>query len=163
GVVDLVARGPTRALFMRVMGANLASIMPQAVAAWCSQEGHDVAFLCYTGSEDLLEEIPADADLGFVGAFTEAAQTAYALSGPRPEQPVPRARGGHGAGRSPRPLLPPGRPALLRLRAGLHRPDSRPRGPGRLRAAPARRRLPVGPGPARRPAVAARALALPGG
>src|SRR5262249_10695672 len=30
--------------------------------------------------EDLLHELPADVDLVFIGAFTEAAQTAYALS-----------------------------------------------------------------------------------
>ena len=65
---------------MRVMGPNLASIMPQAVAAWGTQEGHAVTFLCYTGTEDLPRAVPADADLVFVGAFTEAAQTAYALS-----------------------------------------------------------------------------------
>src|SRR5262249_35831361 len=80
GVIDLVARGPTRAWFARVMYANLASIMPQAVAAWCRQEGHEVAFVCYTGSENLLRELPDQADLVFVSAFTEAAQAAYALS-----------------------------------------------------------------------------------
>ena len=35
GVIDLVARGPTRAWFARVMSANLASIMPQVVGVWC--------------------------------------------------------------------------------------------------------------------------------
>jgi hypothetical protein len=80
GIVDLVSRGPTRASFARVMSANLASIMPQVLAVWCRQEGHDVAFVCYTGFENLLAELPADADLVFIGAFTEAAQTAYALS-----------------------------------------------------------------------------------
>jgi hypothetical protein len=80
GVIDLVARGPVRAWFARVMHANLASIMPQAVAAWCRDEGHDVAFVCYTGFENLLDELPADVDLLFLSAFTEAAQTAYALS-----------------------------------------------------------------------------------
>jgi hypothetical protein len=78
-VIDLVSRGPC-SLFMRVMGPNLASIMPQAIAAWASQEGHEVAFLCYTGTEALPRAVPADADLVFIGAFTEAAQTAYALS-----------------------------------------------------------------------------------
>jgi hypothetical protein len=80
GVIDLVARGPTRAWFSRVMNANLASIMPQAVAAWCAAQGHEVAFVCYTGFEDLLRELPDDTDLVFLSAFTEAAQTAYALS-----------------------------------------------------------------------------------
>jgi hypothetical protein len=80
GVVDLVARGPSRALFMRLMGANLASLMPQVIGVWCREAGHDVTFVCYTGSEDLLNALPDDLDLVFIGAFTEAAQTAYALS-----------------------------------------------------------------------------------
>jgi hypothetical protein len=80
GIIDLVARGPTRSLFLRVMGANLASIMPQVLGVWCRQEGHDVTLVCYTGSEDLLRALPVDVDLVFIGAFTEAAQTAYALS-----------------------------------------------------------------------------------
>ena len=80
GIIDLVSRGPTRAWFARVMGANLASIMPQVVGVWCREAGHDVTFACYTGFEDLLKELPDDLDLVFIGAFTEAAQTAYALS-----------------------------------------------------------------------------------
>ncbi len=80
GIIDLVTKGPTRALFARVMNANLASIMPQVVGVWCEQEGHDVTLVCYTGFEDLIEELPKDVDLVFIGAFTEAAQTAYALS-----------------------------------------------------------------------------------
>src|SRR2546427_3441643 len=62
------------------MHANLASIMPQVVGVWCEAEGHDVTFVCYTGFENLLKELPADVDLVFIGAFTEAALLAYALS-----------------------------------------------------------------------------------
>ncbi|HEU5261486.1 MAG TPA: hypothetical protein VFU41_08710 [Gemmatimonadales bacterium] len=80
GVVDLVTKGPTRALYARVMNANLASIMPQVIAVWCEAEGHEVSFVCYTGFEDLVRELPADVDLVFIGAFTEAALLAYALS-----------------------------------------------------------------------------------
>ena len=80
GVLDLVSRGPTRAWFGRVMNANLASIMPQVIGVWCRQEGHAVTFVCYTGFEDLLKELPDNVDLVFISAFTEAAQTAYALS-----------------------------------------------------------------------------------
>ena len=80
GVIDLVSQGPTRALFARLMNANLASIMPQVTAVWCKEEGHDVTFLCYTGFEDLVNELPNKLDLVFIGAFTEAAQLAYALS-----------------------------------------------------------------------------------
>ncbi len=80
GIIDLVSQGPTRTMWARVMNANFASIMPQAVAVWCQEAGHDVTYLCYTGLEDLAGELPADVDLVFIGAFTEAAQLAYALS-----------------------------------------------------------------------------------
>src|SRR5439155_402533 len=80
GIVDLVTKGPTRALYARVMHANLASIMPQVVGVWCEAEGHEVTFVCYTGFEDLVAELPADVDLVFIGAFTEAGLLAYALS-----------------------------------------------------------------------------------
>jgi hypothetical protein len=62
------------------MNANLASIMPQVIAVWCEQEGHDVTLVCYTGVEELLEELPRDLDVLFIGAFTQSAQLAYALS-----------------------------------------------------------------------------------
>jgi hypothetical protein len=80
GIIDLVSKGPTRALFARVMNANFAAIMPQVIAVWCEQAGHDVTLVCYTGFEDLVDELPPKVDLVFIGAFTEAAQLAYALS-----------------------------------------------------------------------------------
>lgn len=79
-VIDLVTKAPTRALYARVMHANLASIMPQVIAVWCEEEGHDVTLVTYTGFENLAEGLPDNVDLVFVGAFTQAAQLAYALS-----------------------------------------------------------------------------------
>jgi hypothetical protein len=80
GIIDLVSKSPTKALWARVMFANLASIMPQVIGVWCEQEGHDVTFICYTGFENLVDELPKDTDLVFIGAFTQSAQLAYALS-----------------------------------------------------------------------------------
>ncbi len=80
GILDLVTKAPTKALYSRVMNPNLASIMPQAVGVWCEEAGHDVTFLCFTGSEDLISELPSDMDLLFVGAFSQGAQLAYAVS-----------------------------------------------------------------------------------
>ena len=80
GIIDLVARGPTRALYARVMNASLASIMPQVIGVWCEAEGHDVTFVCYTGLENLVEELPQNVDLVFIGSFSEAALLAYSLS-----------------------------------------------------------------------------------
>ena len=54
--------------------------MPQVIGVWCREEGHDVSFVCYTGLEDLLTELPSKVDLVFIGTFTESAHTAYALS-----------------------------------------------------------------------------------
>jgi len=62
------------------MNANLASIMPQIISVWCEQEGHDVRFVCYTGFEDLMQELPSDVDVLFVSAFSQTAQLSYALS-----------------------------------------------------------------------------------
>lgn len=80
GIIDLVSKGPTRTLYARVMNANLASIMPQVVAVWCESEGHDVTNVCYTGFENLVEELPNDVDFVFICSFTEAAFLAYSLS-----------------------------------------------------------------------------------
>ncbi|HTS87779.1 MAG TPA: radical SAM protein [Gemmatimonadales bacterium] len=62
------------------MNANYASIMPQAIAVWCEQAGHQVRLVCYTGYENLLEEFPDDLDVLFIGSFTHAAHLAYAFS-----------------------------------------------------------------------------------
>lgn len=80
GILDLVTKSPTRSLWARVMHPNLASIMPQAIGAWCQQAGHDVTFVCFTGPEDLVSDFPEDMDILFIGAFTQAAQLSYALS-----------------------------------------------------------------------------------
>jgi len=80
GIIDLVHKARTRALYARVMHGNLAGIMPQVVAAWCEELGHRVDFVCYTGLEDLTRELPQDCDLVFISGFTQSAQLAYALS-----------------------------------------------------------------------------------
>src|SRR3990172_493919 len=62
------------------MYANFANIMPQAIAVWCEEEGHDVKYLCYRGFENLADEFQDDYDIVFIGAYTQCAQLAYALS-----------------------------------------------------------------------------------
>jgi hypothetical protein len=80
GILDLVTKSPNPSLYGRLMNANLASIMPQVIGVWCEQEGHDVTLVCYTGLENLLDELPGDLDVLFIGAFTQSAQLSYALS-----------------------------------------------------------------------------------
>ena len=80
GVIYLISNGPNKSLWARVMHANFASIMPQVVATWCDQKGHEVELICFTGLEDLEKEIPTDVDLVFICGFTQAAFLAYSLS-----------------------------------------------------------------------------------
>jgi hypothetical protein len=80
GIIDLVSKGPTNTLWARIMHANLASIMPQVIAAWCEREGHEARLICYTGLEELDKELPQDVDLVFICSFTQAALLSYALS-----------------------------------------------------------------------------------
>jgi hypothetical protein len=79
-ILDLVTKGPTRALWGRAMLPNFASIMPQAIGVWCEEAGHEVRLICYTGREDLARELLADTDVLFIAAYTQSAQLAYALS-----------------------------------------------------------------------------------
>ena len=80
GILDLVTKVPTRTLWARVVHPSFASIMPQAIAVWSEKAGHDVTFVCYTGFENLLDELPDNLDVLFVGAFSQAGQLSYALS-----------------------------------------------------------------------------------
>ena len=52
-VIDVVSMGGNRRGFGKLMNANLASLMPQVVAAWCEELGHLVRFVCYTTADDL--------------------------------------------------------------------------------------------------------------
>ena len=62
------------------MNPNLASLMPQVIAAWCEELGHEVTYVCYTGFEDLKALVAQETDAVFIAAFSRAAQTAYAIS-----------------------------------------------------------------------------------
>ncbi len=80
GIIDVLSRSTSRNLYARTMRANLASIMPQVLAVWCEEEGHDVFLAHYNGHENMVDALPDDLDVVFVGAFTQSAQLAYALS-----------------------------------------------------------------------------------
>ena len=79
-IVDLMTAGTNDGLWSRLMHPNFASIMPQVIGVWCEEAGHQVRLVCYTGAEDLAREVPADTDVLFVAAYSQAAQLSYALS-----------------------------------------------------------------------------------
>ncbi len=80
GIVDLIEKQPTNTLYTRIVNPNYASIMPQAIAVWIEQMGHEVYLVTYTGLEDLRHELPDDIDILFISAFTTAAYLAYSIS-----------------------------------------------------------------------------------
>ena len=45
GILDLVTKSSRNSLYGRLMNANLASIMPQVLAVWCEEAGHDVSYV----------------------------------------------------------------------------------------------------------------------
>jgi hypothetical protein len=57
-----------------------ASIMPQAVSAWCRQLGHEVHYATYWGQGPAEELLPRELDVVFVATYTQASTLAYALA-----------------------------------------------------------------------------------
>ncbi len=80
GVVDLITCQPTKSPYARIVNPNYTSLMPQFVATWIEQLGHEVYFVSYTGFEDLYNELPGDIDILFLSTFTQSAYTAYSIS-----------------------------------------------------------------------------------
>ena len=80
GVIDLLGKEPPKNGYSRFMRANNASVMPQVVAVWCEQEGHEVHMAYYSGAELVAGALPEELDLVFITAFSQAALLAYAMS-----------------------------------------------------------------------------------
>lgn len=80
GVIDFITKSPNHSIWARVMHANFMGIMPQVVAKWCEDAGHEVEYFIFTGLEDLAKDAPRDKDMVFINAFTQSAIQAYALS-----------------------------------------------------------------------------------
>ena len=79
-IIDLIYNAPTNALYYRLMFGNHMSIMPQVIGVWCRQQGHEVTYIMYGGSGNLMKEIPEGIDVAFISSFTFTAQLAYAIS-----------------------------------------------------------------------------------
>lgn len=80
GIIDFITKSPNHSIWARVMHANFMGIMPQVIAKWCEDAGHEVEYFIFTGLEDLAKDAPRDKDMVFINAFTQSAIQAYALS-----------------------------------------------------------------------------------
>jgi hypothetical protein len=54
--------------------------MPQAVAVWCRQLGHDVTYATHFAQQEPRSLLPADLDVVFVCTYTHASPGAYAMA-----------------------------------------------------------------------------------
>ena len=54
--------------------------MPQIIGAWCREEGHEVHYSIFTGSQNLNSLLVDKTDLVFISSFSYTALLAYALS-----------------------------------------------------------------------------------
>ncbi len=79
-VIDILGKSASRKPYSRYMRVNNQSIMPQVVAVWCEELGHDVSMAFYDGPDLISGGVPDDADVVFVNAFSQNAMLAYALS-----------------------------------------------------------------------------------
>ena len=80
GIIDLIYNRPSQSLYRRFMYPNYASIMPQVIGVWCREEGHEVYYTIYTGTQKINKLLPDDLDIVFISSFSFSAQLAYALS-----------------------------------------------------------------------------------
>jgi hypothetical protein len=80
GIIDLIYNKPSQSLYRRYMYPNFMSIMPQVIGVWCREEGHEVYYTIYTGTQRIDKLIKDDLDIVFISSFSYAAQLAYALS-----------------------------------------------------------------------------------
>ena len=84
GILELQADSFPKNWVQRLYNDNLrkqfASIIPQAVAVWCRQLGHEVYFATFYGQQDPKSLLPDRLDVVFISAFTQASAFAYALA-----------------------------------------------------------------------------------
>ncbi|MEO1193047.1 MAG: radical SAM protein [Pseudomonadota bacterium] len=79
-LTDKVDPRGTEALFLKYIGRQYYSIMPQVAAAWCRRRGHEVRYETYYGQTQPHELIDPESDIVFISAYTRASALAYSLA-----------------------------------------------------------------------------------
>lgn len=77
---DKVSPGGTEGIFLKYIGRQYYSIMPQVAAAWLRRRGHHVRYATYFGEGTPDGLIDEDSDIVFIAAYTKASALAYALA-----------------------------------------------------------------------------------
>ncbi len=93
-IIDLVHNCKSNSLYRRFMFPNYISIMPQIIGVWCREEGHEVYYSFYTGTQPIKNLWMENSDIVFISSFTFTAQMAYALSNYLREKGITTVLGG---------------------------------------------------------------------
>ena len=84
GVLEILrverSRGWAHTAYANLVIRQYASVMPQAISAWCRELGHQVFYATYCGQKDPRQMLPQDLDVVFISAYTQASALAYALA-----------------------------------------------------------------------------------
>ncbi len=85
GIIELLVATPPNRWSPGTAGnyfltKQYASIMPQTIAVWCRQFGHQTFYATYFGQKDPKQLLPSDLDVVFISAYTQASALAYALA-----------------------------------------------------------------------------------
>ena len=84
GILDLLVDAPVRSplarLYSNYFRKQFMGVMPQTVAVWCRQLGHEVFYTTYYGADDPKSVLPDDLDVVFMATYTQACTLAYALA-----------------------------------------------------------------------------------
>ena len=83
GILEILAApGPRRigrSVAQYFWTKQFASVMPQAIAAWCRQAGHEVYYNTWYGLGDPESALPADLDIVFLSSTTHSSPVACGL------------------------------------------------------------------------------------
>lgn len=83
GILDLLSMPSSHWLqvpYRALLNKQYAAIMPQAIAVWCRQMGHETHYATYYGQGDPLQASPGELDVVFISSFTHVSPLAYALA-----------------------------------------------------------------------------------
>ena len=83
GIIDVLSDDLSRKwgyLYRLSFQKQSMSIMPQVIAVWCRQLGHEVHYTTFYGQKDPMRLLPDDLDVLFVASYTQASAIAYVLA-----------------------------------------------------------------------------------
>lgn len=81
GVLDFLTDSPEKNFFqLKVLHPTYGSVMPQCVAVWAEELGHQVHYDTYIGQDDLFSCMPNDLDVLFISGFSRASFLMYGVS-----------------------------------------------------------------------------------